>query len=292
MLRMGTKAQPVLEKFGDDLRIDWGYLYVAAPGTQSPHNVVANLDDVIGTFAGEGSLPGADTRMPRPPRDHMPAMAVVFDLGKVAADPIERHLILAYDQTYAVEYFHKPLLPYWRLKRTKMSDLLDEAERDYASVVKRCETFDADLVTDLTRVGGEKYARLAALAYRQALAAQILVAGLEGEAFFLPKENFSNGCIDTVDVIYPASPILLLLNPKLLEASLVPLFKYAESDRWSFPFAPHDLGTYPLANGQVYGGGEKSEVDQMPVEESGNMLLMVAAIAKAEGDAKFAASVM
>jgi len=289
VLRMGTKAQPVLEKFGDDLRIDWGYLYVAVPSTQSPHNVVANLNAVIRTFAGKGSLPGADTRMPRPPRDHMPAMAVVFDLGKVAADPIERHLILAYDQTYAMEYFHKPLLPYWRLKRTKMSDLLEEAERDYASVVKRCETFDADLVTDLTRVGGEKYARLAALAYRQALAAQILVAGLDGEAFFLPKENFSNGCIGTVDVIYPASPILLLLNPKLLEASLLPLFKYAQSDRWPFPFAPHDLGTYPLANGQVYGGGEKSGVDQMPVEESGNMLLMVAAIAKAEGDANFAA---
>ena len=288
VLRMGTKAQPVLQKSGDDLRIDWGYLYVAVPASQSPHSVVANVDEVIGTFAERGSLPRADTHMPRPARDHMPAMAVVFDLGKVAADPLERHLILAYDQTYAIEYFHKPLRPYWRLKRAKISDLLGEAEQNYASLVKRCETFDADLVTDLTRVGGEKYARLAALAYRQALAAQALAAGPDGEPFFLPKENFSNGCIGTVDVIYPASPILLLLNPKLLEASLAPLFKYAESDRWPFPFAPHDLGTYPLANGQVYGGGEKSDVDQMPVEESGNMLLMVAAIAKAEGEAKFA----
>lgn len=288
VLRMGTKAQPVLQKSGDDLRIDWGYLYVAAPGAQSPQSVVANVAEVIGTFAGKGLLPGADTRMPRPPHDQMPAMAVVFDLGEVAADPLERHLLLAYDQTFAIEYLHKPLRPYWRLKRTKMSDLLGEAERDYASLVKRCEKFDSDLVTDLTQVGGENYARLAALAYRQALAAQILAAGPDGEPFFLPKENFSNGCIGTVDVIYPASPILLLLNPELLEASLVPLFKYAESGRWPFPFAPHDLGTYPLANGQVYGGGEKSDVDQMPVEESGNMLLMVAAIAKAEGEAKFA----
>jgi hypothetical protein len=288
VLRMGTEAQPVLKKSGDDLRIDWGYLYVAAPKAQSPQSVVANVNSVLGTFARMGSLPSADTRMPRPPQDHMPTMAVAFDLGKVGADPAERHVILAYDQIYAVEYFHKPLRPYWRLKRAQASDLLNEAERDYASLVKRCEKFDAHLVADLTRAGGEKYARLAALAYRQAMAAQILVAGPEGEPFLLPKENFSNGCIGTVDVIYPASPILLLLNPKLLEASLEPLFKYAESGGWHFPFAPHDLGTYPLANGQVYGGGEKSEVDQMPVEESGNMLLLVAAIAKAEGDASFA----
>jgi hypothetical protein len=288
VLRMGTEAQPVLKKSGDDLRIDWGYLYVAAPNGQFPHSAVANVNSVIGTFARTGSLPSADTRMPRPPRDHMPAMAVAFDLGNVGADPVERHLILVYDQIYAIEYFHQPLRPYWRLKRTEASDLLEEADRNYSSLVQRCEKFDADLVANLTRAGGEKYARLAALAYRQALAAQILVAGPEGEPFFLPKENFSNGCIGTVDVIYPASPILLLLNPKLLEASLAPLFKYARSGPWHFPFAPHDLGTFPLANGQVYGGGEKSDVDQMPVEESGNMLLMVAAIARAEGDASFA----
>ena len=166
--------------------------------------------------------------------------------------------------------------------------MLDAALRDYAELDHLGQSFDQGLMADLRRIGGEDYARLCALAYPQTLAAHKLTADIDGKPLFFSKENFSNGSVDTVDVTYPSSPFFLLFNRRLLEAQLRPIFEYASMPRWRFPFAPHDLGRYPLADGQQYGGREKSEENQMPVEESGNMLLMTAGIAQVEGNAEFA----
>jgi hypothetical protein len=289
VLSFGSQLQPVLDKFGDDLRIDWGYLYLAVPPTRDESDVIAWNRTARSQFASSGTLPDADDlRMPRAAKDELPVLAAVLDLGAVGGQAVSRHLLLAYDDLYSVEYFNRKLRPYWRRGSADAAALLRTAARDYDSLKERCEKFDAELMADLRQVGGEDYAQLAALAFRQTIAAHKLAADWDGTALFFSKENFSNGSIDTVDVTYPSSPFFLLLNPRLLEAQLKPVLDYANSPRWRFPFAPHDLGTYPLADGQTYGGGEKSEEDQMPVEESGDLLLMVAALAKAEGDAGFA----
>ena len=216
-------------------------------------------------------------------------MTAESKLGKVGAKPVSRWLMLAYDDEYSIQYFKKNLRPYWRRNGDDAAALLKKAAAEYESLKKRCEKFDAEVMAALTKAGGEKYARICALAYRQCYAANKVVADANGQPLMFPKENFSNGCIGTVDVIYPMAPQFLLFSPSLTKAMLVPILDYAASPRWRWPFAPHDLGTYPLANGQVYGGGERTEQNQMPVEETGNMLILLAALAQVEGNADFCA---
>src|SRR5258708_29110754 len=111
--------------------------------------------------------------------------------------------------------------------------------------MRACEAFDAALVADLDLLGSREYTELAVLSYRQALAAHKLAARADGTPLLFPKESSSNGCISTVDVIYPGAPLLLLMAPKAVEAILRPVLDYAASSRWPFPFAPQDLRTYP-----------------------------------------------
>jgi hypothetical protein len=195
--------------------------------------------------------------------------------------------LLAYDDRLAIEYFRRPLPPYWKRGGADIGSVLQQAWSAFPQLEKRCADFDTALVADATSVGGAEYAALCAAAYRQCFAAHKLVADADGTALYFSKENFSNGCIATVDVTYPSSPFFLLLNPTLLKGQLTPILDYARSPRWTFPFAPHDLGTYPLANGQVYGGGERSERDQMPVEECGNMLILTSALALLSGETEY-----
>jgi hypothetical protein len=287
--RVGTPDQPVLVRGGDDVRIDWGYGYLAAPAEPGALVTGGNGGRLRGGFASTGTIPApAEAIAAGPVSAGRHTMAAVWDLGAVGSQPTTRYGMLAYDDLKSIRYFSNDLVAWWRRDGATMDATLAVAARDHEGLDTRAKAFDADLERDLTRDGGAKYAAIAMLAYRQALAATKLVADVNGQPLLFPKENFSNGCIATVDVIYPMAPEFLLFGPTLAKALVVSNLDYASSARWKFPFAPHDLGTYPHATGQVYGGGERTEDNQMPVEETGNLIILVAAIAKVEGNADFA----
>ncbi len=297
-LKMGSVDQATLARRGDNVRIDWGYLYLAATNIKGLQSVLTSHDNAESTWAKTGSLPKSDG--PDTPRiaddgsadDNSPVAALAFNVGKVGAEPTSRTVMLAYDDEYSINWMGRRLRPYWRQNGMDAVGLLQTAAKEYPALYTRCAAFDTELMTDLRSVGGEKYARLSALAYRQSLAAQKIVADDNGAPLSFAKENFSNGSIGTVDVMYPASPLMMMLSPTLLKASLEPILLYSAGPRWPFPFAPHDVGVYPQATGMLYGGGETIPADgdvsgKQPVEESGNMLLMLGVLSKIEGNTKF-----
>jgi hypothetical protein len=290
-LRMGTVDQAVLQKSGDKIRIDWGYLYLGVRTSPAIQLAPFAGPRARHRFVADGRLPLVEPDLtPRSVSGGAPSLAVVIPMGQVGmlTSRAGCHILLAYDDVASIRYFGQDLEPYWRRQGMDALSLLDNAEAELGDVLRKCEAFDAQFMKEMERIGGPDYARVAALAYRQTLAGGKLVADAQGAPLFFPKENDSNGCVGTVDVIHPMFPFPLLFSPALAKASLVPVLDYARSSRWTFPFAPHDLGRYPHATGQVYGGGERSADNQMPIEETANLLLMVAGVAQMDGDLSFA----
>jgi hypothetical protein len=286
VLSVGSRDQNLLNRSGDNLRIDWGYFHLAVPKDENyttfltPHPAE--------TFAERGRLPADDTMGMPAAANRCPHLAAILDFGSIGSHPVARHLLVSYTESYAIQYLERNLRPYWQRNNMPVQEMLDTAESQYSALEAQGTAFDTELTADLTHTGGAHYAAIAILSYRQAIAAHKLVADANGDPMLFAKENFSNGCIATVDVLYPSAPLFLFFEPKLLEAQLLPVLEYSALARWKFPFSPHDLGQYPLANGQVYGGGEQTEDDQMPVEESGNMLILVDAVERAEGNTQLA----
>jgi hypothetical protein len=219
-LKAGTTSQPVLQKRGDDLRIDWGYLYVALPKSSNASQ-----------FVSAASQAWADRSFSRKPvgtsdttGKHL-SLNTVIAFGKLGTVPSEQIILLAYDDLYSVQYFRQNLRPWWNRDSSKniLSELL-AASRDYKKILGRCEAFNRQLHADAVAVGGEEYAKLCELAYRQSIAAHKLVRSPNGDLLFLSKENYSNGSINTVDVTYPSAPLFLIYNPGLLKGMLNGIF--------------------------------------------------------------------
>ena len=237
VLSVGTRDQAVLNRSGDDLRIDWGYFHIAVPNSEpSKTTISAHAADAFardGNFAADDDMEGAVAS-----NRYAPHLAVALPFGSIGAQPVSRHLLVSYTEGYAIQRMQQNLRPYWKRNNKPVAEMLDEAERDYAMLEDRGSKFDTELTNDLTRQAGEHYAWLCTLAYRQAIAAHKLVADAEGHPLLFAKENFSNGDISTVDVMYPSAPIFLFFNPRMLEAQVLPvsrntLFAMPPS-RWHF----------------------------------------------------------
>lgn len=281
-IQAGSINQPITGRKGDLICIDWGYAYLAGKNGANTTVSLGEYEKMKATFAQKGELLPTASELITRKADEMPAMAYSEDLGKVSTNGKSGFMMLGYDDIYSVEYMYERRMAYWKHDgKVTIFDAFEKAEQNYQNIMERCRNFDAMIMKDAEKAGGKKYAEICAASYRQVITAHKLFTDKEGNLMFFSKENNSNGCINTVDLTYPSAPLFLIYNPELQKAMMTSIFEYSASGRWNKPFAAHDLGTYPIANGQVYGG-------DMPIEESGNMVILAAAIAKAEGNANYA----
>ena len=271
-LKTGSKSQDILGKKGDDLRIDWGYFYMVADKQNTTYQI-GESSAVRASF-----IKNSEAAVEKGTGKNQLSLTKKVTLKNGYTDKI----MLGYDDVFSIQYFGENLRPYWNAEgKSSILEAFHKSYDQYNDLIAKSTVFDHKLMSDFSEEGGQAYAELCALAYRQAIAAHKLVKAPNGDLLLLSKENDSNGSIGTVDVTYPSAPLFLYYNPELAKALMNFIFYYSESGKWTKPFAAHDVGTYPLANGQTYGG-------DMPVEESGNMLILTHAIAKMEGDAAYA----
>lgn len=281
---MGRACQHPLGGSGDQVTIDWGYLYLASKrqGAQFDFN------------KEDGNL--------------------VCRLS-MGTNESETELVIAYDDLISINYFGDWRKAYWTTVYATILDAIGSAIDDRVEVLEKAKKFDEEIEERAEALGGKDYVYICNLSYRQAVSAHKLILDVEGNILFLSKENDSNGCIGTVDVSYPSVPLFLLYNTEYVKGMLRPIFKFVACDVWEYDFAPHDVGRYPFAWGQSYSLGEEyvkfytqrkdgsvfppfytyptgSDVytmrKQMPVEECGNMLILMAAVCKIDGNADFA----
>ena len=281
-IRLENAKPRILERDGDDHRIEWGALVLASDAATFAKTTRKKVSFQVKSVNDH-----------RAPEEKEADLTFVTATCRPDAEGVL--ILVAYDDLgQSLRVWGDPCASVWNKDGKTIDEALAEAWKDYADVADRCAHFSAHLYADAVRAGGEKYAEILLLAYRQAIAAHKLVIDKHGELLFVSKECFSNGCAATVDVSYPSIPLFLLYNPELVKALMRPIYRFARSKDWPFDFAPHDVGRYPTVDFQRYScvweTREQLLKNQMPVEECGNMLVMEAAAAIASDDASFAES--
>jgi len=269
----GTIEQPILAKTGDGICIDWGYFYMPAINGEV---AVADEVQLKSAFTKTGSMPQTQQCVVAQNEKEMPALAYRHDFG--TTKQASSYAIMGYDEIWDIEYFYKRYKGYWAHNGSvTIFDMIDRLNREYSGIMKRCRQLDKQIYDDGMKAGNKQYAEILSGSYRHVIAAHKLFRDDEGNLLFFSKENNSNGCVNTVDLTYPEAPLFLCYNPELQKGMMTSIFEYSYTGRWTKPFAAHDLGQYPKANKQVYGG-------DMPLEEAGNMLTLAAMLCKLDGN--------
>lgn len=108
------------------------------------------------------------------------AAAATYDFSAAAA-PVRRVFTVSVDEVLGISWFGELMPPWWRRALPVNSTaavptaMLADSVASYDTVKILCDTWDADTAAMLSAAGGDEYATIAQLTYRQVFAGQMLV---------------------------------------------------------------------------------------------------------------------
>lgn len=276
----GTSSQDVLHTTGDG-QINWGYLYMYSELNDVKDITLGDHATILATFQNSGDIEPTKSTVSKDGGIY-PAMSYIHNIGTIGTTPVSSYMLMAYDDLYSINFLGERLKAYWTTQhsRTSFTSRMKTFYQEYEPTMLACRNLDERIYNDGFEAGGYKYAEILSGVYRQTMAAHKLVQDEGGDMLWMSRENNSGGFINTVDITYPCSPLFLVYNAELCRALVTPQFEYAYRGKWTKGFAAHDLGPYPMATGQTYGG-------DMPLEESADMVILAAMLQKITGNTEY-----
>ncbi|KAI1642454.1 glutaminase GtaA [Daldinia loculata] len=262
---------------------NWGTWFWSTKDADNLSWQIGADTDVRGAFLNEGVLPNTKDTNFRAVQDNWPVFGFSSDLGSVGSSTVSTLYTLGMTQDGAINLLGEgsDLTTYPALWQSYFDSAVDAVTffyNDYDEVSELSTDLDNKVASDSLAAAGQNYLTLTSLSVRQTFGA-LQFTGTDSDPLVFLKEISSNSDIQTVDVIFPAIPLILYTNPSLLDYMLKPLFLNQESGHYPNTNAIHDLGTFPVAKGYPNGDDEL-----MPLEECGNMIIMVLAYAQRTDD--------
>ncbi|MCJ1311229.1 hypothetical protein MMC25_004900 [Agyrium rufum] len=262
----------------------WGDVILASEATIASNVTVqlGSAHDVRGKFVTVGTL--NNTSLGYSSGD---VVAISQDMGTICGTASVTYAV-GYVREAEINYLGNARAGYYRATYPDLSSSLAAFFADYDDAYSEGVNVDSTIQSRGNDVAGTNYSTILALSTRQAFGGIDLTISndtLDTSDFLVfLKEISSDGNVNTIDVIFPAFPAFYVLNPEYIRLLLEPVVQYLATGRFTAPYVIHDIGsTYPNATGH-----DDQNEEAQPIEETGNLMMLVDAYTTATGNTTFA----
>ncbi|KAI0267468.1 hypothetical protein BC834DRAFT_822339, partial [Gloeopeniophorella convolvens] len=271
---------------------EWGTLYYAMKAGNNVTWKMAWATASRNAFMANGSLDNQEETDFRAISPHFPVFAISQDLGNIQSTQVPVVWTVGYTTDPAINYTDTPdstqQRPLFYKSKYDGDDksLIVDFLNDFTDATSRAQTLDSKIQQDATSISPQ-YWDLVSIASAQVYGSTQLTIGTDSNGNFNTSDvmmfmknvgGTDPNRVNAVETLYAAFPMFLYIDPSLGAPLLEPLLRWQLSPAYTHPFAAVDLGsTYPNVTG--------SNTDHTEgIEQSGNMLIMVYAHARATGD--------